>query len=61
MGVKRLVPGRSLPYDQLLARYQKREQAKIHKAALKAALEAKAPRHRTLEKGSEEMGDWEII
>ena len=39
MGAKRSVPGRSLPYDQLLAMYQKRNQAKIQKAAL----EAKAP------------------
>ena len=39
MGAKRSVPGRSLPYDQLLALYQKRSQAKIQKAAL----EAKAP------------------
>ncbi|CAF9904312.1 MAG: Mitochondrial beta-keto-acyl synthase [Alectoria fallacina] len=39
MGAKRSVPGRSLPYDQLLAMYQKQNQAKIQKAAL----EAKAP------------------
>ena len=39
MGAKRSVPGRSLPYDQLLAMYQKKNQAKIQKAAL----EAKAP------------------
>ncbi|MCJ1453015.1 hypothetical protein MMC28_003360 [Mycoblastus sanguinarius] len=37
MGAKRSVPGRSLPYDQLLAQYQKRNQAKIQKAALSAA------------------------
>ena len=37
MGAKRSVPGRSLPYDQLLAMYQKRNQAKIQKAALSAA------------------------
>ena len=37
MGSKRAVPGRSLPYDQLLAMYQKRNQAKIQKAALSAA------------------------
>ncbi len=28
MGAKRAVPGRSLPYDMLLAAYQKRNQAK---------------------------------
>ena len=37
MGAKRSVPGRSLPYDQLLAMYQKRNQAKLQKAALSAA------------------------
>ncbi len=37
MGSKRAVPGRSLPYDNLLAMYQKRNQAKIQKAALSAA------------------------
>jgi len=37
MGSKRAVPGRSLPYDQLLAMYQKRNQAKMQKAALSAA------------------------
>ena len=37
MGSKRSVPGRSLPYDQLLAMYQKRNQAKMQKAALSAA------------------------
>lgn len=37
MGAKRSVPGRSLPYDQLLAMYQKRNQAKMQKAALSAA------------------------
>lgn len=29
MGLKRAVPGRSLPYDMLLAQYQKKNQAKI--------------------------------
>jgi len=28
MGLKRAVPGRSLPYDMLLAQYQKKNQAK---------------------------------
>ncbi len=28
MGAKRAVPGRSLPYDMLLAAYQKKNQAK---------------------------------
>ena len=37
MGAKRAVPGRSAPYDQLLAMYQKRNQAKLQKAALSAA------------------------
>lgn len=37
MGAKRAVGGRSLPYDQLLAMYQKRNAAKIQKAALSAA------------------------
>jgi len=37
MGAKRAVGGRSLPYDQLLAMYQKRNAAKIQKAALNAA------------------------
>ena len=37
MGAKRSVPGRSLPYDQLLAMYQKRNAAKIQKAALQQA------------------------
>lgn len=34
MGAKRAVPGRSLPYDVLLQQYQKKNQAKLHKAAL---------------------------
>lgn len=37
MGAKRSVPGRSLPYDQLLAMYQKKNQAKQQKAMLQAA------------------------
>ncbi|KAL6717114.1 Mitochondrial beta-keto-acyl synthase [Lecanora helva] len=37
MGAKRSVPGRSLPYDTLLSMYQKRNQAKMQKAALDAA------------------------
>ena len=37
MGAKRAVLGRSAPYDQLLAMYQKRNQAKLQKAALSAA------------------------
>ena len=36
MGAKRSVPGRSLPYDMLLNQYQKKNQAKQHKAALDA-------------------------
>ena len=28
MGAKRAVPGRSLPYDMLLAQYQKKNQAR---------------------------------
>ncbi|KAF3012168.1 hypothetical protein E8E14_005468 [Neopestalotiopsis sp. 37M] len=36
MGAKRAVPGRSLPYDMLLAAYQKKNQAKQQKAALDA-------------------------
>ena len=31
MGLKRAVPGRSLPYDMLLAQYQKKNQAKIQR------------------------------
>lgn len=34
MGAKRAVPGRSMPYDMLLAQYQKKNQAKQQKAAL---------------------------
>lgn len=34
MGAKRAVPGRSMPYDLLLAQYQKKNQAKQQKAAL---------------------------
>lgn len=37
MGAKRSVPGRSLPYDTLLQRYQKKNQAKQQKAALAAS------------------------
>ncbi|KAH6890316.1 SCA7, zinc-binding domain-containing protein [Thelonectria olida] len=37
MGAKRAVAGRSLPYDMLLAAYQKKNQAKQQKAALDAA------------------------
>jgi SAGA-associated factor 73 len=33
MGLKRAVPGRSLPYDMLLAQYQKKNQAKIQRMA----------------------------
>ncbi|KAF2821299.1 SCA7-domain-containing protein [Ophiobolus disseminans] len=36
MGLKRAVPGRSLPYDMLLAQYQKKNQAKMQRAALDA-------------------------
>lgn len=36
MGSKRAVPGRSLPYDMLLAAYQKKNQAKQQKAAIDA-------------------------
>ncbi|EXJ75803.1 SAGA-associated factor 73 [Cladophialophora psammophila CBS 110553] len=36
MGAKRAVPGRSLPYDMLLAAYQKKNQARQQKAALDA-------------------------
>ncbi|KAL1852450.1 hypothetical protein VTK73DRAFT_9221 [Phialemonium thermophilum] len=36
MGAKRAVPGRSLPYDMLLAAYQKKNQAKQQKAAMVA-------------------------
>ncbi|KZF21484.1 3-oxoacyl-synth [Xylona heveae TC161] len=36
MGAKRAVPGRSLPYDMLLAQYQKKNQAKQQKAAIDA-------------------------
>ncbi|GAO16450.1 uncharacterized protein UV8b_06374 [Ustilaginoidea virens] len=36
MGFKRAVAGRSLPYDMLLAAYQKKNQAKQQKAALDA-------------------------
>lgn len=41
MGLKRAVPGRSRPYDTLLAAYQKKNQAKQQKAALYAT----APLH----------------
>ncbi|CAK7232250.1 SAGA complex subunit Sgf73 [Sporothrix bragantina] len=37
MGAKRAVPGRSLPYDMLLAAYQKKNQAKQQKAAIDAS------------------------
>ncbi|OJD36100.1 saga complex component [Diplodia corticola] len=36
MGAKRAVPGRSLPYDMLLAQYQKKNQAKQQRAAIDA-------------------------
>lgn len=36
MGAKRGVPGRSLPYDMLLANYQKKNQARQQKAAIDA-------------------------
>ena len=36
MGLKRAVPGRSLPYDQLLANYQKKNHAKQQKALMEA-------------------------
>lgn len=36
MSAKRSVPGRSLPYDMLLAAYQKKNQAKQQKAAIDA-------------------------
>lgn len=37
MGAKRAVPGRSLPYDMLLAQYQKKNQAKQQRAAIDAS------------------------
>lgn len=36
MGLKRAVPGRSLPYDMLLNQYQKKNQAKQQRAAIDA-------------------------
>ncbi|KAI4637556.1 hypothetical protein J4E83_000373 [Alternaria metachromatica] len=36
MGLKRAVPGRSLPYDMLLAQYQKKNQAKIQRSLIDA-------------------------
>ncbi|KAG7005545.1 SAGA-associated factor 73 [Physcia stellaris] len=45
MGAKRAVPGRSMPYDQLLAAYQKKNQAKQQKMALSSL----APRDEDLE------------
>ena len=36
MGAKRSVPGRSMPYDYLLAQYQKKNQAKQQSASLPA-------------------------
>lgn len=36
MGAKRAVPGRSAPYDKLLMEYQRKNQAKVHKAAFDA-------------------------
>ncbi|KAF2763455.1 SCA7-domain-containing protein [Pseudovirgaria hyperparasitica] len=36
MGLKRAVPGRSLPYDVLLQQYQKKNQAKQQRAAIEA-------------------------
>ena len=36
MGAKRAVPGRSLPYDILLQQYQKKNQAKLQRAAMDA-------------------------
>lgn len=36
MGLKRAVPGRSLPYDQLLANYQKKNHAKQQKLLMEA-------------------------
>lgn len=38
MGAKRAVPGRSLPYDMLLAAYQKKNQARQQKAAIDASV-----------------------
>ena len=43
MGLKRSVPGRSLPYDQLLANYQKKNQAKQQKALMEAQSGAHLP------------------
>ncbi|KAL9104984.1 MAG: hypothetical protein Q9163_000156 [Psora crenata] len=40
MGLKRAVPGRSLPYDTLLAMYQKKNQAKQQKALMEAQVGA---------------------
>ena len=37
MGAKRAVPGRSAPYDKLLAEYQRKNQAKLQKAQFDAA------------------------
>ncbi|KAG8629089.1 hypothetical protein KVT40_002954 [Elsinoe batatas] len=37
MGAKRAVPGRSAPYDKLLAEYQRKNQAKLQKAAMESA------------------------
>lgn len=36
MGLKRAVPGRSAPYDKLLMEYQRKNQAKLQKAAMDA-------------------------
>lgn len=37
MGAKRAVPGRSAPYDKLLMEYQRKNQAKLQKAAFEAS------------------------
>ncbi|KYG47221.1 hypothetical protein M433DRAFT_142227 [Acidomyces richmondensis BFW] len=58
MGAKRAVPGRSAPYDKLLMEYQRKNQAKLQKAAFDA--NAPDPDDERLESGpidSEEEKD----
>ena len=38
MGAKRAVPGRSMPYDMLLAAYQKKNQAKQQSTSISTSL-----------------------
>lgn len=59
MGAKRAVPGRSAPYDKLLMEYQRKNQAKLQKAAFDARAPEAEDEGLEGEGGAGGQVDWE--